>query len=63
MDAAGTGFAIVSALKTGGYRCIDGTNQSKSTTGTGDTLYTGVSGTDTATEFFALVDSADLTCN
>lgn len=62
MDAEGTGFAVVSALKTGGYRCVDAT-QSKNTSSTGDNAYTGIAGVTAGTNYFALDDSADIACN
>jgi prepilin-type N-terminal cleavage/methylation domain-containing protein len=59
VPAAGTGYAIATALRGGGWYCIDSTGASKSTQGTGSTAYTAISGAATA----ALTDSSDVTCN
>jgi hypothetical protein len=59
IDAAGTGYAIATALRDGGWYCIDSTGAGKSTQGTGSTEYTAISGAGTA----ALTNSTDLTCN
>lgn len=57
--AAGTGYAIATPLKGGGYWCIDSTGQAKGTQGAGAVAYTAVSGAATA----ALTNTTDLTCN
>ena len=63
-DAAGTGFAIVAKLKTGGYVCLDGTGQMKTTTGVSSNAYTAIVGADGAgvPPYNALLDGTSLTC-
>ena len=62
VDATGTGFSIVSPLKSGGFWCVDGQGQGKSTTGNTTTAYDGIVAGG-ALVSPALADSADLICN
>lgn len=59
IDASGSGYAIATPLRSGGFYCVDSTGVAKSTQGTGSTAYTAVSGSATA----ALTNTTDLTCN
>ena len=57
-DAAGTGYAVVSALRSSGFWCVDSTGVARSDDSSG-TAYTGT----TTGANPALDDNADLTCN